>query len=497
VTMRVFAGGVATETNVFSPIPTGLRDFALARPSDAQETRDRVMGGTVFARFAAVAASRDCKYVQGTYAFAIPAGITTRAAYEGLRDALLIELENALPVDCVLLGLHGAMVADGYEDCETDIVLRVRRLVGGEAKVGVLLDLHCDIPDSLLELADVIVTYKEYPHVDSDDRGEELARLTLDAAAGQVNPRMAVFDCRMVGLYPTPPEPMHSFVERMKEAEQRPGVLSVSLGHGFPWGDAPEMGARMLVVSDGEPGIASAVAAELGTQFWALRAEVTLKPLPMGIALDRALSTRALRPVVVADVSDNAGGGAPSDSTFVLQELLQRRVESAALALLWDPVAVEQAFAAGAGAMLTLRLGGKIGPASGEPLDLTVQVRGLVPDLVQRWPQTSGYSEVPCGDCACLACEGIEIIVGSVRQQVLGLEVFTAFGIEPAERNLLVVKSANHFRAAYAPIAGEIVYMSAPGALTFDFATIPYKRLDSRSYPLVDDSWPVVGGGVP
>jgi len=493
--MHLFAGGLATETNVFSPIPTGLADFGVARPTDTAEARDRVLAGTTMRRYTAVAAERGCSFTQGSFAFAIPAGITSRAAYEQLRDTLLAELEAALPVDGVLLTLHGAMVADGYDDCETDLVERVRRLVGPGARIGVLLDLHCDIPQALVDETDVVVTYKEYPHTDIDDRAEELARLVIDAASGTIDPTTALYDCRMIGVYPTGREPMRGFVDAMTAAERRPGILSVSLGHGFPWSDSPDIGARMLVVADGDPALAEDVAAEFGREFFALRHSVSLDPPGMDEALDHALASTAHRPIVVADVADNPGGGAPSDSTFVLRELLERRVEDAAVALLWDPIAVQQAFAAGVGAAFAVRLGGKMGPASGDPLDLTVEVRGLVPELVQRWPQTGGAAEIPCGPAARLGVGGIDVVVGTVRQQVLGLEVFTAFNIEPTERRLLIVKSINHFYAAFAPIAGEVVYMSAPGALAFDFRTIPYRRVDTDRYPWADDPTATKVGG--
>jgi len=488
VTLHVFAGGIATETNVFSPMPTGLRDFAVAQPDDSQEVRDRLSGGSCFSAFAAVAVSRGCLYTQGSYAYAEPAGVTPRAAYETLRDSLLREVEKALPIDCVLLNLHGAMVAEGHEDCETDILLQVRRIVGDQAKIGILLDLHCDLPESLVEQADVLITYKEYPHIDADERARELARLVIDAAIQRVDPQMAVFDCRMIGLYPTSHQPMRGFVDRMREAERQPKILSVSLGHGFPWGDAPAMGARILVVADGDMLQAQALATEFGREFHSLRHKVTLKPLPMAAALDRALSLLpANGPIVVADVSDNPGGGAPGDSTFVLRELIRLGINNAAVALLWDPIAVQQAFAAGADATLTLRLGGKMGPSSGDPLDLAVLVRGVVPGLVQLFPQINGYDEVPCGDCACLTVAGIDVIVSSLRSQVLGLQVFTEFGINPADRDLLVVKSANHFLSAFAPIAREIIYMGAAGALIFDPRSIPYHHLDTNKFPLVDD----------
>jgi microcystin degradation protein MlrC len=487
---RLFAGGVATETNVFSPMPTGLRDFLVCRPADPADARDRVLGGSTFRRYAEIAAVRGWTYVQGTYAFALPAGMTTRVAYETLRDTLLAEVEAALPLDAVILHLHGAMVAAGYPDCENDTAARVRALVGAETKIGVLLDPHCEVSQELVDTTDAIIIYKEYPHTDIEKRGEELVTLILAAAAGDADPTMAVFDCRMIGNYPTWREPMRSFVDGMIAAERRPGVLSVSLAHCFPWGDSVDMGARALAVTDGDAEQACAVAEEIGRRFFAIRRDADLQPLPLPEALDKAVeSISADGPVVVADVSDNAGGGAPSDSTFALRALLERGVENAALAMIWDPIAVDQAFAAGAGATLKVRLGGKMGRQSGDPLDLEASVAALAPNLVQRWPQTEGHLDVPVGECARLTVDGLDVVVSSTRHQVLGLDAFSALGIDPTGRDLLVVKSANHFYAAFGPIAAEVIYMSSPGALTFDYRSVPYEHLDTHKYPWLDDPW--------
>jgi microcystin degradation protein MlrC len=485
--LRVYGGGIQTETNVFSPIPTGLGAFVVVRPGD--DLTDVAEIAAPFERFARIAAARGAEYVQGTFAVAAPGGVTTRPAYESLRSTLLDEVAEALPLDAVLLSLHGAMAAEGYEDCETDVVERVRELVGANARIGVVLDLHCDLPARLLEVADVVVTYKEYPHVDIEERADEVAALTLRAAAGEIDPRIAGFDCRMMGMYATGVEPMRGFVSRLKEAERRPGVLSVSLGHGFPWGDAPEMGAKVIVTTDGGAADGPALAEELGRDFFALRREVTVDPLPLQEALDRALAPGGHRPVVVADVADNAGGGAPGDSTFALRALLEREARNAVVAPLADPIVVSQAFAAGVGARLAVRLGGKLGPTSGAPLDLSVEVRGLAPDLVQRWPQTTGHLDSPCGDAAWLRCDGVDVVVTTHRTQFLGLELLTAFGIDPAALHAIVAKSSNHFRAALEPVAGEILYASTPGALSFDFRTVPYRLTDTNRYPLVDDPW--------
>ncbi|MBW6456428.1 MAG: M81 family metallopeptidase, partial [Trueperaceae bacterium] len=406
--MRVFLGGIVTETNTLSPIPTGVDDWVVVRDLAEAEA-----GGALEA-FAQEAAARGDELAFGLYAFAMPAGVTTRAAWTGLRDELLAMLEAATPVDAVLLPLHGAMVADGVDDAEGEFIESVRAVVGPEVKIGVHIDLHCHLTQAMLDGSDALVIYKEYPHTDMADRARDLYALVADTVAGKIRPAMAMFDCRMMGIYPTNPQPMRGFVDAMMAAERGPvsrggdGVLSLSLGHGFPWGDVPHSGARFLAVTDGDPELAAATAEAWGRRFHDLRREVAVKPLPLDAALDRALAVQGggRGPVVIADQADNAGGGAPSDSTFALRRLLERRISGAAVAMMWDPIAHHLARAAGVGARLTLRLGGKMGPASGDPLDLDVTVMGLIDGLVQRWPQTDGAVDSPGGDVAHLRVHG-------------------------------------------------------------------------------------------
>jgi microcystin degradation protein MlrC len=485
---RVFAGGLATETNSFSPLPTGYDDFRKAPTGAPQETRDAIFFGRSFRSYATVTAQRGHDLLLGSYCFAIPAGPPPRSAYIRLRDELLGELRSSLPVSAVLLTLHGAMVCEGIADCETDIVHHVRELVGDGAPIGVLLDLHCDLPPDLVGTADAIVVVKEYPHVDVEPCATRLAEIVCDTIEGTVAPSMACFDCRTVGLFPTVREPMRSFVEDvLVAAERREGVLAASLGHGFPYLDAVSPGAQALVVTDGSTDLASAVAEHIGVCFYAIKEEAALAPISLLEALEVARTRRFDGPVVLADVADNAGGGAPSDSTFVLKELLRAGVRDAALAPLWDPVAVRIAFAGEVGSTLRIRLGGKCGPDSGEPLDVTATVRGLARGLAQRWPQAEGFAEMPVGDAACLAIAGIDVVVVSQRDQAFGLELFTAFGVDPARKRLLVLKSANHFRAAYDPIAAEVLYVDAGGALPSDPRDIPYTAFDRVAWPWLDD----------
>jgi microcystin degradation protein MlrC len=479
--MRVFAATLATETNTFSPIPTGLESFA-DHTYRAGEHPDEP---TLFTAPLWVARQRakanNWQVVEGLCTFAQPAGITTRHAYETLRDELLDNLRQALPVDIVLLGMHGAMVADGYDDCEGDLLTRVRALVGPKTIVGGELDPHCHMTRRMIDHADVLICYKEYPHTDFVERAEELVNLCAAAAKGEIKPVMSLHDCRMIGIYHTPREPMRGFVDRMQAREGQDGVLSVSVAHGFPWGDVPDVGTRILVVTDGAPEVGTRVAQEVGAELKSLRGRTMPTYFSIPEALDRALAS-AGGPVVVADVSDNPGGGAPGDSTFLLSALLERGVEQAALGPMWDPMAVRLCFEAGEGSNLPLRIGGKTGPMSGDPLDIEARVVKLVRGAHQAF----GASQVGMGDCVAVRVGGVEVVLTSARVQAMGRDLFTNLGVELERKRLIVVKSSQHFYAAFAPIAKEVLYCGAPGAIAPDLTQVPYRRAVRPLWPLDD-----------
>lgn len=487
--LRFFAAGMATETNVFVAFPTGIDDFHVVPPTSERAERSMILFGSTFAEYQDGAAAHGVNLTLGTYAYAEPAGLVSRRAYESLRDQLLSELRDAMPVDAILLTLHGAMAAEGYPDCESDIACRVRELLP-EAIIGMLFDPHCDLPDELIETVDVIVCYKEYPHTDINLRARDLFELVVSAAQGRTNPTMATFDCRMIATYPTTVEPMRSFVRKLERCERNVDVLSVSLAHGYQYSDTAFVGTRTLVITDDDVPKAAALAERLGREFFDLRGEVTMWPLAMEVALERALSALPENgPIVVADVADNPGAGAPGDATFVLRHLLRCGARNVAIAMLWDPIAVQVALTASVGAKLDLRIGGKLGRTSGEPVDAVVTVRGGTHDLVQRWPQSTGHVDVPSGSAVWVEVEGLDLILCTTRVQVFGTEVFTALGLDPSARQVLVVKSRNHFHAAFAPLASEVLYMEAPGPLPEDPRRIPYKQVDKSKFPWLQDPW--------
>ncbi len=481
--MKVFIAGFDTETNTFSPFRTGYQTFAehFIAHGDATKQEPNYCSAQLHV-WRRRAEERSWTVVESLCAVGEPGGILVRQVYEDFRDEILDDLAKAMPVDMVLLALHGAMVADGYDDCEGDILGRVRSIVGAEVAVGAELDLHCHISDAMLKNASVLVTYKEFPHVDIPERAEELFTLIADAAEGRTRPTMAAYDCRMIGAHMTPVEPMRSYVARMKALEGKNGVLSVSLGHGFPWGDVADVGAKSLVVTDNEPAGAAALAKTLGREIFALRGQTL--PTFHGIdeALDRALEVDG-GPVVMADVSDNAGGGAPGDSTFVLRRILERGIGNVASACHWDPVAVRFCTEAGEGATFDLRIGGKCGAASGDPVDLRVTVRGVSDNLTQHF----GSALESLGTAVWVSADGVDLVLNTLRSQTFHPEAMTNLGLDPTSRKIVLVKSTQHFYAGFAPIAKEILYVNAPGALSPNYEEIPYTKLARPYWPKVED----------
>ncbi|MBL8835911.1 MAG: M81 family metallopeptidase [Alphaproteobacteria bacterium] len=490
--MKIVIASFETETNTFSPLPTGVNAFHNA----GYRRRDASLDPTAVeavcqAAWRRLAARDGHTIVESVAAFAQPAGRTVRAVYERLRDDIIADVKAAMPVDMVLLLMHGAMVAEGYDDCEGDTIARIRAIVGPDVPIGLELDLHCHITRLMMDNATAIITFKEYPHIDYVPRAEELYELCARAAAGAVKPVMALHDCRMINMWRTPVEPMKSFVARMQALEGRDGILSVSFGHGFPWGDTEDVGAKMLVIADGDRAKAEKLAAQLAREIWALRHETATPADTIDLALDRASAVTG-GPIVLADVADNAGGGAPGDSTFILRRILDRGLTNVVSGCYWDPIAVQMCIEAGEGATFELRIGGKCGRASGDPVDLTVTVRKIVRDLYQTG---LGGRKSQLGDSVWVSAGGIDLVLTSVRSQVFHPDAFTAFGIDPAKKALVVVKSTQHFYAGFAPLAKEIRYVTTPGAIPPDFANIPFTKLTRPYWPRVED--PFAGANRP
>ncbi|APG05847.1 hypothetical protein BJI69_19335 [Luteibacter rhizovicinus DSM 16549] len=482
--MRIFAAGISTETNTFAPWPTGMRGFeegGLYR-GDAS-TSDHGTNGLVARLYGKLSSEDGHEFVEGLFANAEPSGPTVQHVWEDLRDEIVAQATAEGPFDVILLLLHGAMVATGCDDCEADLVIRLRAACGPDTSIGVELDPHCHLSQVLVDVADAVILMKEYPHVDYADRARELYDLCIGKARGRLHPVSALFDCRMIGFYPTTGKVMGELLSRLREAERRPGILSVSFVHGFPWGDTLETGSKMLVIADGDVDLARRTADELGRDIYAQRQ--ALLPRMPGIveALDQAVALAGR--VVLADTADNPGGGAPGDNVSLLKAMLVRGMQNAALGAVWDPMSALVCAEAGVGARLMLRLGGKCGASSGDPLDVMVTVRSVVESHTQVG---LGGAPESMGRSVWLTCDGIDVVVNSIRGQVFSPDAFTGLGIDLHGKRWIVVKSSHHFHTNFAPLADHILSVATPGAIQMNFAAIDYvKRRDLVYFPRVED----------
>lgn len=483
--MRIFTSALVTETNTFSTFPTTLRSFeelGIVRGQVADDVLSDV--GPIVKQWRRLAAHHGDTVHEGVYAIAQPAGTVEAGAYRQLRGEILAALEQAMPVDMVLLFLHGAMVAEGVDDCEGDLIAAVRAFTGPNCVIGVELDPHCHMSRAMATEADAIILMREYPHVDYEARAVELFELCRAAATGATRPVMEVADCAMVGFYPTTAQPMRGLVDLLGEVERRPGILSASYVHGFPWGDVPDAGTKVLVVADRDRALAARTARELAQALYRVRHDL----LPRLESVEQVLDPAPAGPfpVILADAGDNPGGGAPCDHTALLAALLQRPALRCAFGMLWDPAAVDACHQAGIGAVLNLAIGGKAGPASGTPLRLALTVRGLA----EHHTQQVGPMTDPLGRAAWVRCGAVDIVLVSRRQQTLSPTAFTGLGVPLHEATVIAVKSSHHYYAEFSRLSGNCHVIETGAALSMDFARLPYRRRGTAFFPAVANPMP-------
>jgi microcystin degradation protein MlrC len=484
--MRVFTASLATETNTFSPIPTDYDSFFsafYARPGEHPETP--TICSAVFPVLRRRRAEEGFTLIEGTAAWAEPGGYVRQDVYEGLRDEILGQLQAALPVDCVILGLHGAMVARETDDCEGDLLARVRELVGPKVVVAAELDPHSHLTAKRVHEANLLVAFQEFPHIDFEARAEQVVELALAATRGQVQPVMSTYDCRMIDVFPTTQEPMRSFVDGMKALEGQDGILSVSLIHGFMAGDVPEMGTQLLVITDNAPVKGNQLAQELGEKIFALRGTTKMRTYNLEEALAQVEQAVAgAGPIVLADMWDNPGGGTSGDNTLILHALLKAGVTSLGVSTIWDPQAAQLAHGAGVGTRLEMRIGGKTHPSSGPPFDGLFEVRTLADPGWQSFVE----SRVTLGKTTVVRLVGteVDIILNSNRTQTFNPNIFTNLSLDPCQKQVLLVKSTNHFYAAFTPLAQRILHVAVPTCYPSDPATAPYRKLNRALWPRVE-----------
>ncbi|MFN8893721.1 MAG: M81 family metallopeptidase [Betaproteobacteria bacterium] len=480
---RAFIAALMHETNAFSPVPTNLASFGIWRPVGAGEPprdRDTLAYGAFWRR----ALEAGLPVAPSYFATCQPSAPLSASGWATLRDEMLTDLAGAGVIDRVFLFLHGAQCAQGTDDVEGELIAAIRAHVGPRVPIAVLLDLHANVSRQMLEHTDYLMACLEYPHTDYAARAREAYDLLERHVNKGLHPATAAVRVPVVGAYPTTLAPMRSYLARERELQGRPGVLSVSTCHGFWLSDVPDAGATILVTTDGDPAAAEGLALELAGRF-AEAAVPTSEGLSARAAVQQALRLAAEtgKPSVIADRCDNPGGGAAGDSTFILRELMATGADGLALAMIWDPMAVDFAHRAGTGARLALRLGGKVGPRSGDPVDVVAEVISVRDDARQA-VFAQGEPLLELGSTARLRIGGVDVVVNTERQQVFDPRVFIAHGIDPSACRVMVVKSTTHFRNGFAPFAGAIIDCETPGSVTTDPKLLAYRRLPRPMAPI-------------
>ena len=362
------------------------------------------------------------------------------------------------------------------------------RIVGPDVVIACELDPHSHLTAKRVAAADILAYFLEFPHTDFYERGEHVVELGLAAARGEVKPVISTFDCRMIAVLPTSREPMRSFVDRIKALHGKDEVLSVSVVHGFMAADVPDVGTQIVVVTDNDRDKGDALAKKLGMELFAMREQAIMTMVGSSEGIDQAVAAHKAnpaKPAVIADVWDNPGGGVAGDGTVILRQLIERGIGRVGVATIWDPVAVTFCHAAGEGAVIDLRFGGKAGPLAGEPIDAKVRVLKVA---AEGW-QSFGQSRVTLGPAALVRIEGteIDIILNTNRTQAFEPDIFSNLGLDPSAKDILLIKSTNHFYAGFAPIAAEVIYVSAGSSYPSDPAATNYTKLSRPIWPRVAD----------
>ena len=480
--MKFYCASLIHETSRWSPIPTDLdsyREVMLYAPTTGEgvENRDQTLVGVNWSK---IMKARGHELCLGLLACAHPGRPTGAKAYAFLKNEIVESLRRSLPVDGVLLFLHGAQVADGVDDCAGDVLRAVRGIVGPQVPVGVVFDLHGNVSDDMVTYSDVLLSCLEYPHGDFGSRAEELTSILEAAVAKKIRPRNMRRRVPMLGTYYTTQQPMRDLVDWAKGFEGQDGVLAVSVTHGFAWSDVSDCGANVIVCADRDHGAAAErIGDTIAERYFELRDQIRAPRLGAEDAVRAALAEKG-SPVVIADTTDNPGGGAAGDSTFLLKAMLDAKVTNAAIGMIWDPVAVAFAKKAGVGAKLPMRIGGKAGPASGTPVDLEVEIVAYREDATQIAQEMRS----PIGPAAVLQAAGIRIVVCAQRQQVFDTACFEEFGIHVSECRIVVVKSHQHFYEKFGPLAAKVLYATPPGSVNMNYPEVPFVRIVRPLYPI-------------
>ena len=482
--MKILIAGFQHETNTFAPTKASYQSFVqgegfppLTRGIDVLKLRDVnvPIGG-----FITGAEAAGHELIPVIWAGASASAHVTEDAYERIAGEIVDAVRSG-GFDAIYLDLHGAMVAEHFDDGEGELLERVRLIVGERVPVVVSLDLHANVTAKILKYADALVAYRTYPHVDMAETGERAARILekITASKGPLKQvvRRVPFLVPVNGMC-TLVEPAQGMYDLLASLEQDP-IVSLSFALGFPAADFPECGPVIWGHGFEEDALTAAVDS-LFTRMLAEEPQWEVQFLTPDEAVIEAmkLNLNAHKPVIIADTQDNPGVGGDSNTMGMVRALLYNGAQEAAVGLIWDPHAAAAAHRAGVGARITLALAGGSGVPGDEPLVGTFEVDYLSEGHFRfDGPMMNGMW-ADLGPVACLRMGGVKIAVSTIKMQMFDRNIYRAAGIDPERMKILVNKSSVHFRADFGSIASAILVAKAPGPMAADPADLPWKHLD-------------------
>jgi len=491
----ILTAEVSHETNTFCKLPTTWADFlqrGVLFGQDAVQARQHA--NTELAGFLDAGREYGWHPVHVLSAHAQPGGPVTRDAFGRLLSPILasaLEQMHLGKLDGVLLGLHGAMVTDFSEDGEGELLRRLREVVGYAIPIGITLDPHANVTRAMCDLANIIVSFKTYPHTDMRLAARHAASILQRTMLGEIRPRTLRVSRPLLEEANdgrTDIGPMLARMEKARAYEQQPDVFAVSINAGFANADIAEVGPSVLVTAQGDMARHAAFGNTLADDIWADRRNRINRFYTVAqaarLCADFAASAGS-GTMVVADYADNPGGGAYGDSTALLAALLAEGVPDACFGPMVDPETVLQLQHHASGDQVAIKLGGKTDPRfGGAPLRLSATLLRLSDGAyVGNGPMIGGLAR-SWGPTAVVRVDGIEILVTSQRAQILDLQQFSAFGIEPTHQRIVALKSMQHFRAAFEPIAAQVIVCDSGALCTLDYARLPFHKVIRPLYPL-------------
>ena len=476
------------ESNRYAKGVSGLREYEQREYLFGEDALREAFQGTkneLGGFFDVLDQESDCWLVPVLALNASPGPVTEQTIWQQVKDRLLEEIDAQPRVDGILLSLHGAMVTEEMEDGEGELLEALRQRVGAQVPIVATLDLHANMTEKMMEYATAFFPCDYYPHTDFYEAGVRAARCILQTINGQLTPVMRWNKLDLI--FPYVPTQSGAYVPLLRKAQswrEMGTLINASICHGFFAGDIYEQGAAILTVSDGDEHLAQELADDLAADVWDARKLLDRHFYEPQEAVRLAMQAKQW-PVVLADVADNPGSGATTDSVLLLKLLVEAGAEDVALAVVYDPQVVEQAAQAGVGATIQIQLGGKLAPEiTGGPFCGNATVEKLTDGRFRNRDQMNKGVLMLFGDCAVLRIDGIRVIVCSNHAQPYDLEIYRHCGIAPEQMKILVVKSAAHFRASFGTIAKQILDVETPALGPMRPHMLPLSHSRRPIYPL-------------